>query len=217
MGRLVRPHHSYWHWGIKSNVVTEFKRRIWNAQRTVLLLLLRMSSSCHVHVATSDVSSCSRGIGHALVPLMPLKHPETTTLLHLSLCALTVKLSKWAFLQLTSCYCTRRYMQYSPWKLNHHSNKFNYMILFFLISVHTEQQIGAGGSSASSVWLQTGQPGFDPRQRQSIFTLASVSKPPLRPIQPPIQWIRGPLPGDKVRPRRDADHSPQSSAEVKNE
>jgi hypothetical protein len=28
---------------------------------------------------------------------------------------------------------------------------------------------------------------------------------------------RGPFPGDKARPERDADHSPPSSAEVKNE
>jgi hypothetical protein len=37
--------------------------------------------------------------------------------------------------------------------------------------------------------------------------------PSLRPTQPSIQWI----PGGKARPRCDADHSPPSSAEVKNE
>jgi hypothetical protein len=34
------------------------------------------------------------------------------------------------------------------------------------------------GSSVSSVWLRTGRPGFDPRQRQ-IFILASASRPTL--------------------------------------
>jgi hypothetical protein len=40
----------------------------------------------------------------------------------------------------------------------------------------------------------------------------------LGPTQPPVQWIPwGPFPGAKARLRRDADHSPPSSAEVENE
>jgi hypothetical protein len=36
--------------------------------------------------------------------------------------------------------------------------------------------------------------------------------------QPPVQWAPGVLsPGVKVRPGRDADHSPPSSAKVENE
>jgi hypothetical protein len=61
----------------------------------------------------------------------------------------------------------------------------------------------------SSSWLQTGLPGFDPRQRQKIFPLACVSRPALGPTQPPIQGVPGgPSPGSKARPGRDADHSP---------
>jgi hypothetical protein len=56
---------------------------------------------------------------------------------------------------------------------------------------------------------------FDPRQRQRIFPLASVSRPALGPTQP--MGTGGPFPGAKARPGRDADHSPPSSAEVKNE
>jgi hypothetical protein len=60
--------------------------------------------------------------------------------------------------------------------------------------------------------------GFDPRQGQRIFPLASVSRLALGPTQPPVQWVPGVLsPGVKARPGRDADHSPPSSAEVKNE
>jgi hypothetical protein len=50
------------------------------------------------------------------------------------------------------------------------------------------------------------------------FFLCPVSRPALGPTQPPVQWVPGVLsPGDKTRPGRDADHSPPSSAEVKNE
>jgi hypothetical protein len=53
---------------------------------------------------------------------------------------------------------------------------------------------------------------------QRIFPVTSVSRPALRPTQPPAQWVPGVLsPGVKARPRRDADHSPPSSAEVVNE
>jgi hypothetical protein len=71
--------------------------------------------------------------------------------------------------------------------------------------------------SVSSVWLQAGWPGFDPRQGQRIFPLASVSRPALRPTQPPVQWVTGSIPEGNAQPGRDADHSPPSSTEVKNE
>jgi len=40
--------------------------------------------------------------------------------------------------------------------------------------------------SRYSASLQTERPGFDPRQGQRTFPLASVSRPTLRPTQPPI-------------------------------
>jgi hypothetical protein len=70
-------------------------------------------------------------------------------------------------------------------------------------------------SSQYNVWVQTERPGFDPRQRQRIFPLSSVSRPALKPTQPPVQWVPGVLSGG--RPGRDADHSPSSSTDVKNE
>jgi hypothetical protein len=45
-----------------------------------------------------------------------------------------------------------------------------------------------------SVWLQTGLSGFDPPQWQRIFPLTSMSRPALRPTQPPIQWVPGSIP-----------------------
>jgi hypothetical protein len=47
----------------------------------------------------------------------------------------------------------------------------------------------------------TGRSGFDPRQGQSIFSLFSVSRPALRPTQPPVQLVSGSL-----SPGHDADH-----------
>jgi hypothetical protein len=71
------------------------------------------------------------------------------------------------------------------------------------------------------VWITgwtTGRSGFDPRQGQRTFPVASVSRPALGPTQSPVQWVQGVLsPGVKARPGRDADHSPPSSAEIENE
>jgi hypothetical protein len=39
----------------------------------------------------------------------------------------------------------------------------------------------------------TGRSRFDPRQEQKIFPLTSVSRPDLRPTQPPVQWVPGVL------------------------
>jgi hypothetical protein len=43
-----------------------------------------------------------------------------------------------------------------------------------------------------------------------------MSRPALGLTQPPIQWIPGALSLGLKRPGREADHSPPSSAEVKN-
>jgi hypothetical protein len=47
-----------------------------------------------------------------------------------------------------------------------------------------------------------------------LFTTAST-RPALGPTQPPIQWVPGALSLGVKRPRREAEHSPPSSAEVK--
>jgi hypothetical protein len=44
-----------------------------------------------------------------------------------------------------------------------------------------------------------------------------TSRMSLRPIQPPIQWVLGVLSPRIKRQEREADHSPPSGAEVKND
>jgi hypothetical protein len=57
--------------------------------------------------------------------------------------------------------------------------------------------------------------GFESRQGLGIFLLFTASRPVLGPTQPPIQWVPAVLSLGLKQPRRDADHSPPSSA-VKN-
>jgi hypothetical protein len=49
-----------------------------------------------------------------------------------------------------------------------------------------------------------------------IFLFTTASRPALGPTQPPIQWVPGALSLGVKRLGREADHSPPSSAEVKN-
>jgi hypothetical protein len=71
--------------------------------------------------------------------------------------------------------------------------------------------------SRYSDWLLAGRP----RGRSSSpggsknFNFSMWSRPALRPTQPPIQWVPGVLPPGAKRPRREADHSPPTSVEVK--
>jgi hypothetical protein len=57
--------------------------------------------------------------------------------------------------------------------------------------------------------------GFDSRQGLGIFLFTTASRTALGPTQPPIQWVPGALSLGVKRLGREADHSPPSSADVK--
>jgi hypothetical protein len=67
-------------------------------------------------------------------------------------------------------------------------------------------------SSRYSNWLQAGQ--LDD-QGLGIFLFDTMSRQALGPAQPPIKWVPGALSLGVKWLRREADHSPPSSAEVK--
>jgi hypothetical protein len=57
--------------------------------------------------------------------------------------------------------------------------------------------------------------GFDSQRGLGIFLFTAASGTALGPTQSRIQWVPGALSLEVKRPGREADHSPQSSAEVK--
>jgi hypothetical protein len=54
------------------------------------------------------------------------------------------------------------------------------------------------------------------RGKEGIFLFITASRPTLGPTQPPIQLLPGIFSPEVKRPGRETDHSPPSSAEVKN-
>jgi hypothetical protein len=57
--------------------------------------------------------------------------------------------------------------------------------------------------------------GFDSRRGLEIVFFTTASRTALGPTQPPIQWVPGALSLGVKRPGSEADHSPPTSAEVK--
>jgi hypothetical protein len=70
-------------------------------------------------------------------------------------------------------------------------------------------------SRDSSVGIALGY-GLDDRGSRGLgIFFTTVSRTALGPTQPPIQWVPGALSLGVKRPGRETDHSPPSSAEVK--
>jgi hypothetical protein len=79
------------------------------------------------------------------------------------------------------------------------------------------QEPGSSVSILTTDWT-TGRSRFDPQQSRKDFSsnLCVQTGSKAHPASCPMD-TEGPFPGGKARPGRDADHSPPSSAEVKNE
>jgi hypothetical protein len=68
---------------------------------------------------------------------------------------------------------------------------------------------------ALDYWLEIGVLGFVSRRGLGVFLFTTASRTVLGPTQPPIQWVSRILSLGIKRPGCEADHSPPSSAEVK--
>jgi hypothetical protein len=75
------------------------------------------------------------------------------------------------------------------------------------------------GSRGSSVGIALGYElddwGSIPGRGVGIFLFTTASRTALGPTQPPIQWVQGALSSGVKQQAREADHSPPSSAEVR--
>jgi hypothetical protein len=89
-------------------------------------------------------------------------------------------------------------------------------IIIFIIITTTVIINKAGIAQWYSAVFGLGDSGFESWQGLAIFLFTTASRPALGPTQPPIQWVSGILSLGVKRPGREADHSPPSSAEVKN-
>jgi hypothetical protein len=70
--------------------------------------------------------------------------------------------------------------------------------------------------STSGYWLDDRRSSVRfPAGGLGIFLFTSASRTALGPTQPPSQWVSGALSLGVKRPGREADHSPSSSADVK--
>jgi hypothetical protein len=73
-----------------------------------------------------------------------------------------------------------------------------------------------GQRSHYSDWLRAARPGersSSPCEKN--FYISMSSRPALRPTQSSIQWIPAAVSPGVKRPRREADHSPPTSADIK--
>jgi hypothetical protein len=89
----------------------------------------------------------------------------------------------------------------------------NKAVKWYNIVTLTKQNIST--ESRYSAGLRAGRTGFDSRRELGIFHLSTASRTALGPTHLPIQWVPGALSLGVKRPGREADHSPPSSAEVK--
>jgi hypothetical protein len=97
---------------------------------------------------------------------------------------------------------------FSPWTTG---------IIYLNRSRPLPQQDTSGLHISSCLYyiMRVGRSGFDSRRGAGNFPFDTVSRPALGPTQPPVQWVPEDLSPWVKWPGREADHSPPSTAEVK--
>jgi hypothetical protein len=94
----------------------------------------------------------------------------------------------------------------------------NFLILFCVFYVQTVH-VNTGRDSSVGIALGYGMDDWGCKVRLPVgagnFLFTTASRTALGPTQPPIQWVQWALSLGVKRPGREADHSPPSSAEVK--
>jgi hypothetical protein len=87
--------------------------------------------------------------------------------------------------------------------------------IIFLRQISSHATCGTSIEYYGHSVLRHGWPGFGSLMGLGIFLFTAASRPALEPTRPPIQWLTGALSLGVKRLGREADHSPQFSAEVK--
>jgi hypothetical protein len=87
--------------------------------------------------------------------------------------------------------------------------------ILFLLLPYSEWTAIAQSVQCWAMGWTIGVLGFDSRQGLGIFLFTTASRTALWPTQPPAQWVAGAFSLGVKRPEREANHSPPSSAEVK--
>jgi hypothetical protein len=97
------------------------------------------------------------------------------------------------------------------------NERSNHVSCFYrtLFSRQATFSIGFIGDSQREKGYRSHYSGFDSRLEQGFLLFATASRPALGATQPPIEWVPGAISLEVKRPGREADHSPPSSAEVK--
>jgi hypothetical protein len=81
---------------------------------------------------------------------------------------------------------------------------------------HWVTLLSRDSSVGISTRLRAGRSGFDSWQGHEIFLFSTASIAAMESTRPHIQWVPGALSSGLKRRGRETDHSPPSSAEVKN-